>query len=270
MKLRIFAVPFLVSLLPCLAFAQGACSPGTAVGSGSFNHTINWELTGDLYFNINNGPHNACGALVVTRNGNPEECTPGWVCTDANGNASKGPWTWAGQNGDETGTAHINWPDGTTTYATTNHYWDKTCPTPTITSPNGRPPTSFSGTGDDGNSTIGFWGAGFGSWSLVKLQFKNDTTGLYWNPNTGDYDLPSPPDINGTITSGLGTIGPGTQDSPSYHMTWTAERIPDVHEPGDSYTWTVFLGDQESLCITNNPGSQAPETFSCIGPRSAC
>jgi|GEM_PF-2173947 len=254
MKLRIFAVPFLVSLLPCLAFAQGACSPtGASVGSGSFNHTINWELTGDLYFNINNGPHNACGALVATRNNGSEQCTPGWVCTDANGNASKGPWTWAGQNGDETGTAHINWPDGTTTYLTTNHYWDKTCPTPSI---GPGVPGSFTGTGTDGA-----WGAGFSNaWTIISLKFYYHPTGKYWNPNTGDYTDASPPPIYGYITSGWGTIGPGTNDSPSYFMHWTTPSVPSADNPG-VYTWTVSLGENESTCIGSNPGSTQSINF---------
>jgi len=261
MKLRVFAVPVFLLLLCNLSFAQGACSPtGPSVGSGSYNHIINWQLTGDLYFNINHASPNVCGALVITRNGGSPQCTPGWICTDANGNATKGPWTWAGQTSDETATnVHINWSDGTTTYATTNHYWDKTCPTPTITSPIGKPPTSFSGTGDDGN-----WGAGFGSWSKVKLQFKNNTTGLYWNPSTDDYDLPSPPDLNGSITSGSGTIGPGTSDSPSYHMTWSTGTIPSIHQLGNSYTWTVTLKENESLCAISSSRS-----FTC-GPLSGC
>jgi hypothetical protein len=262
MKLRIFAVPLLVFLLPCLAFAQGSCSPtGTSVGSASFDHIINWSQTGDLHFNVNNGPHGACGALVITRNG-ASQCTPGWICTDATGTASNGPWPWARQTNDETDTnVHINWSDGTTTYASTNHYWDKTCPTPKITF---NPPGDFSGTGDDGNPTIGFWGAGFGSWSKVKLQFFNKTTLRYWNPSTDDYDLPSPPDVNGTITSGLGTIGPGIHDSPSYHINWTAEVFPSRHVQGNSYIWTVTLGDKESLC-TNDPSSSASKAFTC-GP----
>jgi len=268
MKLRTLALPFVVFLLPCLALAQGSCSgTGTLIGSASFNHNIEWELTGDLYFNINNGPPNTCGALVITRNGGSPQCTPGWVCTDANGNASKGPWTWAGQNGDEAGTdVHINWSDGSTTQATTNAYWDKTCPTPTITS-TGTPPSLFTGTGTDG---VG--GAGFStSWTLIKVTYKDVGTGLYYDPSTGDYTASAPPLILGTISSGSGTIGPGTNDSPSYNMTWSAPTPPrTIHVQGNSYDWTVSLGESESRCIDANASSTALHSFTIPSGGGGC
>src|SRR5437588_13000171 len=200
MKLRIFAVHLLLLLLPCVSFAQ-CTSVRPRVGTAYASSTINWSPTGDLFFTVTGAPPNVCGALDTIRNGS---ClySPGWICTDASGNVIRGPWRWVDQPNDQTDTdIHFDWPDGTATYFTTNHYWDKTCPTPTITSLNGRPPSSFYGTGDDGN-----WGAGFGSWTLVKLQFQDNTTGYYWDPSTGDYTTLAPPDISATITSGLGTL----------------------------------------------------------------
>ena len=87
--------------------------PSWAVGgTGSFNTIINWELSPDLYYNINGAPANVCGDLYANRNGAGYTVTYGWVCTDGSGNATKGPWTWANQNGDEDAYAYIAWPGG--------------------------------------------------------------------------------------------------------------------------------------------------------------
>lgn len=54
---------------------------------------------------------------------------PGWICTDANGNATKGPWTWANTPSDQTHRyVTIWWPDGTQTLPFKDHIWDKSCP----------------------------------------------------------------------------------------------------------------------------------------------
>jgi|SRR6267142_2714860 len=250
MNNRLFAFPILLFLLlPCSGFAQSCSSGGSAAGTAYVSSIINWSQSGDLYFTVTGAPPNVCGALATIRNGS---ClyTPGWICTDGNGNSLRGPWRWIDQPGDQTDTnIHFDWPNGTSTYFTTNHYWDKTCPTPVITSSNGTPPASFSGTGSDGN-----WGAGFGSWTSVKLQFQDNTTGGYWNPLTSDYTALTPPDISGSVTSSVGSIGPGTSDSPSYQMTWDGSAaMPLDEQAGHSYTWTMILLDGDTQCHNSVP-----------------
>jgi hypothetical protein len=269
MKLRVFAFPLCLVLLGGLASAQDCGSGGPSVGTASFSRIINWELTGDFSFTIANAPPNVCGNLVTTRNGT-NLCAPGWVCTDAMGSAhtnagGTSSWSWAGQPNDQTDThLHFNWPDGTTTYSTTNHYWDKTCPTVKI-DPLPKPPSSFTGTGMDG-----MWGAGFSnSWTLIPLKFFSNTTGRYWNPNTNDYTDVNPPPIYGRITSGSGSIGPLTTDFPSYSIHWAADRVPSVDTPG-LYTWTVSLGESQSTCIASNPGSTQPIQFRVRIDHSIC
>jgi hypothetical protein len=251
MKYRISAVSLLLLLVPFSSFGQ--CTSGrTHVGDAYVNHIINWSQTGDLNFTVTGAPPNVCGDLDTIRNGT---ClvSPGWICTDSSGNAIRGPWSWSSQSGDQSDTdIHFDWPDGTATYFTTNHYWDKTCPTPTITSGTGRPPFAFSGTGSDG-----VHGAGFGSWTSIKLQFKYNTTGAYWDPSTGDYTATIPPNIFGTFSGG-GTIGPGTSDSPSYSITWDGSSQIPFSFPNGSYTWTAIILDGDTSCQQS-----ASETFFC-------
>src|SRR5262245_15021968 len=116
MKFRVFAVPLCLVLLGGLAVAQDCGSGGPAVGTAFFNHIINWEKTGDVFFTVRNAPHSVCGNLVTTRNGSLL-CAPGWICTDANGNATANAggtssWSWANTPNDQTDTnLHYNWPD---------------------------------------------------------------------------------------------------------------------------------------------------------------
>jgi hypothetical protein len=244
MKSRVLTTFLLFLLLPGLSIAQD-CTNGSA-GSAFVNHIINWELTGDLYFSVV-GPPNTCGDLTSTRNGSFYDYGP-VVCTNAQGQAILGPYTWASRTIDQSDTnLLVGWPDSTCTRFTTNHYWDVTCPTPDI---DPGVPGNFTGTGTDGTG-----GAGFSnSWTLISLKFYYNTTGKYWDPSTGDYTAVSPPPIYGTITAGAGTIGPGTNDSPSYSMHWGTPQVPSADNPG-LYTWYVSLGESESRCISSNPGS---------------
>jgi hypothetical protein len=240
MKLRTLAVPFVVFLLPVLSTAQ-TCT----VGSGFLSRNINWELTGDLYFSVV-GPPNTCGDFTSTRDGGFYDYGP-VVCTHADGTATLGPYTWASRTTDQSDiNMQVTWPDGTCTKFSTNHYWDVTCPTPTI---DPGVPGNFTGTGTDG-----IRGAGFGSWTLVSLKFLYRGNGKYWNPTMGDYTDVTPPPIYGYITSGSGTIGPGTNDSPSYFMHWGMNNVPLADNPG-TYIWTVSLGESESTCISSHPES---------------
>jgi len=197
-------------LLPCSGFAQSCSSGGSAAGTAYVSSIINWSQSGDLYFTVTGAPPQRLRPLLL-----PSVMAPAYIRRAGYARMemeirSEVAWRWIDQPGDQTDTnIHFDWPNGTSTYFTTNHYWDKTCPTPVITSSNGTPPASFSGTGSDGN-----WGAGFGSWTSVKLQFQDNTTGGYWNPLTSDYTALTPPDISGSVTSSVGSIGPGELRTP--------------------------------------------------------
>jgi hypothetical protein len=84
MKLRVISF-FSLLLLPIFALSQ-------SVGTAYFSNTINWSQTPDLYFTVIGAPPSVCGDLVTTRNGSLL-VGQDWICTDANGNVTRGPWT---------------------------------------------------------------------------------------------------------------------------------------------------------------------------------
>lgn len=228
--------PRLALLLAAAALLLGG-SASWAQGTASFNYPIHWIGMVDLYFYVSGGPANTCGDAVVTRNG-VTSTTVGWLCTDASGNATKGPWSWANQPNDETSSSYIRWPGGGTTN-TANHIWDKTAPTASITSPGGTPPTSFYGNANDAA-----WGAGFNaSWTVARTTFHDLDTDLYWTPALGAYsgarrcrpvgggcDVPQ---VNITL-SGM----------PTFSATWSSPVPPaGVHTSGHSYDWQICVFD---------------------------
>lgn len=214
-----------------------------AGGLAKFTPTINWQGSADLYFTVTGGPASLCGTVYVSRNGGSYVPTANWICTDGSGNATKGPWTYAGQSGDELAFAYVIWSNGESTN-TTQHIWDKTAPTVTITSPGASPaPTSFSGTATDPQ-----WGSGFssnfgaaagGGSSSCTTYYYNTTTGWYWCPGSG-YGSQFPCNISCAI-SGM----------PSHSVTWsvTPSSLPPgfAHFSGQCYEWGVYLWDNTSL-----------------------
>lgn len=223
-------------LLAATVLLLGA-SASWAQGSASYNYPINWIGTPDLYFFVAGGPASTCGDLVVTRNG-VTSTTTGWLCTDASGNATRGPWSWANQPNDETASTYIRWPNGGITN-TVSHIWDKTAPTASITSPGGTPPSSFYGNANDAA-----WGAGFNSnWTVAHATFHDVTTNLFWTPTAGAYsgaqfcrpvggacDTPS---VDLTL-SGM----------PSLSVTWSSASPPaSVHTSGHFYEWNACIFD---------------------------
>ena len=137
MKFRACAVSLFLLLLPGLTIAQN-CSGGY-VGTAFLNHNINWSQTGDLYFSVAGAPANVCGDFTSTRNGSFYDYGS-VVCTNANGQTTMGPWTWANTAADQTDTnIQIIWPNGNYTNATSNHVWDKTCPSIQIDPAGGLP-----------------------------------------------------------------------------------------------------------------------------------
>ncbi|MBW8878423.1 MAG: hypothetical protein JF614_25975 [Acidobacteria bacterium] len=210
----------------------------SANGSAYFNYTINWPQTPDLYFSVAGGPASTCGDLVAVRNGGAPQTTPGWLCTDASGNATKGPWSWANQANDETASSYIRWPDNSTTN-TVSHIWDKTAPTASISS-SGTPPTSYSGTGHDTTN-----GACFSAnWSTVTSTFEDTSTGLYWSPGQGYSAQPRCHAVPPGGCVGIPVINGTLSGMPSCSVTWSTSFPPaGDHTSGHSYLWKTCVYD---------------------------
>jgi hypothetical protein len=226
------------SAVSASAASKGQKDPGGPVVtpmtcSAYFNHDINWWFTSDLYFSVAGCPANSCGDLWTYRNGGGWQQTGGWICTDGSGNATKGPWTYAGQSGDETAYAYIDF-SGTTTNVV-SHIWDKSAPSVNITSAGGAPPSSFYGSANDVA-----WGAGFdSSWSDCIMAFEHYDSGTgtynYWTPTSG-----------GTYSTTTNIYVPCTiSGQPSLNVTWSASSIPptSAHVSGECYWWYVWLYD---------------------------
>lgn len=209
----------------------GGLRPITAaaiVGSAQFNRTVNFQYSSpsNLYYTVTGGPPNTCGELNSYRNGS-WIYGANWLCTDASGNATKGPWTWAGTPSDQTDDpAYIRWPNGDTTNNAL-HIWDKTCAQTYRTTPNGTPPTSWAG-----HATDTQWGAGFDFGASGASNFQNLTTGLYWHPSTGAYTSPYRP-IPATLTR-----------VNRYLVNWTTSfPSPGSHVSGHQYVWATCVSD---------------------------
>jgi hypothetical protein len=232
-------VQVLAGRVHATATAKGKKDPGDPVVigmscSGYFNHDINWWHTSDLYYSVAGCPANTCGDLWTYRNGGGWQETQGWLCTDGSGNATKGPWTYAGQSGDETAYAYIEFPSTTTNVS--SHIWDKTAPSVYITSSWGAPPSSFYGSANDAA-----WGAGFdSSWASCLMAFEHYDSGTstykYWTPTSG-----------GTYSTTTNIYVPCTiSGMPSLNVTWSGgSSIPgtSAHQSGECYTWYVWLYD---------------------------
>ena len=230
-----FRLLALCAFLPAAVHAAG--------GVAYVSDTINWSQTPDLYFSVAGAPPNTCGAFVSTRNGQ-YLFSPGWICTDANGNATKGPWTWAGTPGDQKDdNAYIQWTDGTKTN-TFDHWWDKTCPVLNRANVTGAPPASWSGTASDNR-----YGAGFHpNWTRIYTVFEDRTTGLRWLPGQAGYDASSG-EVDATFSGQYSTFG-----------SWSNPQIPPsgAHVAGRTYAWTTCMTDGDVLC---SPTCLAPYVF---------
>ena len=231
MKPLTIAFASLLVALPALGYT----------GTAYFSAPINWSQTGNLYFTVAGGPPNTCGDLASIRNGQ-SLYGAGWLCTDANGNAVKGPWTWAGTPGNQTDTnLRIVWPGGDSTNFL-KHVWDKSCPTLTATSPTGTPPSSFSGRANDAA-----FGAGFNqTWTALAGGFLQVETNTFWRPGDTSYSrpLPGPAAVIPTVTGWPS----GTQTALT--INWSFPQVPpaSAHVPGYHYKWIVGMTDGDSRC----------------------
>jgi len=130
----------------------------------------NVVYSGTYSFTISGCPANTCGELDLKRNGN-WEFTPGWICTDGSGYATRS-WNWSDKANDETGDPiFIRWPDGSTT-SETYIIVDKHCAETFRDSASGSPPSNFYGHGTDAT-----WGAGFDFGGTCFCHFWDLTTG---------------------------------------------------------------------------------------------
>jgi len=194
-------------------------------GDAYFNNDVTWWHNSPLYYSVAGAPASTCGDVWVSRNGNPYVKTAGWICTDSNGNATKGPWHWSNQADDETAEAYVDW--GSCTSPLRKHIWDIDPPTATVTS---SCPSSFSGTAADDD-----WGAGFDSdWAACEGEFYNSSTGRWWHPSTGTYSATSAIYVT-CACSGM----------PSLNISWSCSSKPDLgdHISGQSYVWRAWVWD---------------------------
>ena len=179
-------------------------------------------------YNVYSAPPNVCGTLRLVRNGNFEE-TGGWICTDAYGQATKGPWTGSK---DQTGQSiHIVWPNGTSTVGGDYKVDDGSDPSIWITQYGGG---TFSGSASDVP-----WGTGFnfGEWSFLKATFFDVSTGKYWDGQ--GYNSPTFRDSDGTVSPPAG----------GFSINWSVNAPPtNAHQPYDHYEWCVYSKDKFYNC----------------------
>jgi hypothetical protein len=214
-------------LAPAALLLQVSAASAAVCGDAYYNHEIDWPSTPSLYYSVAGAPPNTCGDLMASRNGGAYVRGAGWICTDSNGNATKGPWS--SNPVDETANVYIDW--GTCTSPVRRHIWDVTPATVSITS---NVPLNFSGSASDAA-----WGAGFNaSWTQCNANYRfNSVAGpRWWSPSTGGYTSTSQIDLPCTIAGAPSPlIGWGTASTqrPAY----------GVHLQGGHYTWQVRIYD---------------------------
>lgn len=198
-------------------------------GSGGYAYFTNgvYDSRYSSYtYNVSGAPPNVCGELHIIRNGN-WQATPNWICTNASGQATKGPWYGST---DQTGQyIFIQWPDGTTTVGGDYKVDDGSDPNiwPNQTSGFGVSiPTSFNGGASDTQ-----WGTGFSWWTLIYGTFQNVTTSKYYNGQ--GYVSDSVEYISGTFSPPTG-----------FSISWSVPPPPpSAHNSTDTYEWCVHTND---------------------------
>lgn len=212
-----------VGILLALSFNVGM-GQAAECGDAYFNDDITWWHNSPLYYTVAGAPANTCGDVWMWRNGNGFNMEAGdWICTNGSGTATKGPWHWSSQTGDELAFAYIDW--GTCTSPVASHIWDVVPPTAAVTS---SCPSSFAGTASDPQ-----WGAGFDSdWAVCIAEFYNESTGKWWDAATNAYSSNSSQYVSCTC-SGM----------PATSITWSCASKPTSHVVGQSYAWYAWIWD---------------------------
>lgn len=208
-----------------LPVGAAAYAGGTAYFSNGPYDWVNSTFT----YHITGAPPNVCGTLNSIRNGS-QLVGPNWICTNASGNASAGPWSGSSNQTDTD--IYIQWPDGSRTSGGTFHVSDASAPTIWIDQPGGSGvPPAFSGGASDVQ-----WGTGlnycFNGWSSITATFKNQTTGKYYD-GTG-YNNSSPVQYGGSVTP-FCAVG--------FNVGWEVTQHPSAHVPGNTYRWCVQTQD---------------------------
>ncbi|HKR13312.1 MAG TPA: hypothetical protein VJT15_14715 [Pyrinomonadaceae bacterium] len=198
-------------------------------------------------YHVYGAPPNMCGTLNIVRNG-VSQSTAGWICTNGNGQATRGPWTGStnqtGQN------INIQWTNGTSTVGGDHKVDDAIDPeiwsvqTPGVGVPI---PNSFHGSGSDTQ-----WGTGFNflSWSHLYATFreiKPNGTSKYWDGSGYNSSTLNKRPCNSSPPAG------------GFNINWACAPPPlSAHNSTDTYEWCVFSRDYFYDC------------FNClyfIGPR---
>jgi len=207
-------------------------------GSGGYAYFSNgvYDSKFSSYtYNVYSAPPNVCGTLRIFRklpgnNGNWEG-TGNWICTNANGQGQKGPWT---PSVDQTGeNIRIEWPNGT--YTVGGDYKVDDVSTPFIYSDQnggyGVPiPYSFSGGASDAKWGSGF-DFGFFGWSSLMASFRNVSTGKYYDGGGYNSNIP---------TYFIASVSP----SFGYNITWWVTPPPQyVHNSYNTYEWCARVND---------------------------
>jgi hypothetical protein len=221
--------------------ALGAAAKRTAlqekaVGTGWFNNHTHFTAFGPaqspLYYYVSGGPASTCGELNSYRNGS-WLFGPGWLCTDASGNSTKGPWYTANANQTDN-PSFIRWPNSSTT---TNdwHIWDNSCPSPSISTAT---TSSFTGGATDAQ-----WGVCFTSGSRVETFYQDVTTNRYWSSGTGSFSAvwPSVTFVYGNLSGVPGCSG-----------TWSVTPPPaSAHVSGHQYAYHACVKDGGCVSCTS-------------------
>ena len=220
-----------IAIVPKASKVNGIQPAGGGAYGGGIAFFSNGVLdcNGSSYtYHVVNAPPNTCGTLYIKRNG-VQETGPGWICTDNNGNATKGSWSVStNQTGED---IYILWPDGTRTSGgddKTDDYSAPYVPDIDFLSYQNGVPTSFSGTATDV-----MWGSGFGAATNVLVQFAHLNTGKYWDGSS--YSSSSPVYFGGSFS----VTGQWT-------ASWWFNNVPPVsaHQVGNDYNWCVSIDDK--------------------------
>lgn len=216
-------------------------APVSALTTGTANYTGNYSWPGMyFFFVVAGGPPNTCGDIYTYRNGSWVVAND-WLCTDSSGFAANGPWyvtyTFPGQDQTDNPT-YILWPDNTTTTST----WSVIDVTP----PNVDTPLFEYGSCPPGQGgwycpiggtvSDGQWGSGFSAnWTSMWIQYKDETTGLCWEPPSYGYSCPH---------STLGYLNVPVDGTPVLSADWYEPYDPLTACPVNHYcTATIRVQD---------------------------